>query len=311
MPLAAYAQQPAMPMVGFLFGLSARNLQIYMPPFIQGLKEAGYIDGQSVTIEARAADGQYDRLPGLVADLLERKAAAIYAAGGTEPAKVAKAATSTVPIVFGSAADPLKAGLVASLNRPGGNVTGISLIGSALEAKRLELLHQIVAGGAAIGALVNPNYPDANLQVQELEEAARVIGRPVDVVRASTDAQIDAAVAGLAEKGAGGLLVCQDVFFNSRRERLIGLAARHKLPAAYNQREYAELGGLVSYGTDFRDGYRQAGVYVGKILSGARPSDLPVLQPTKFELVINAKTARALALEIPPKLLFTADEVIE
>jgi putative ABC transport system substrate-binding protein len=275
------------------------------------LKEAGYVEGQNVSIEYRSAEGQYDRLPGLIADLIGRKVAVIFATGGTEPARQAKAATARIPIVFGSGADPVKAGLVASFNRPGGNVTGISMIGSALEAKRLELLHQIVAGNTVIGALVNPNYPDAEVQARELQDAARMIGRQIEILRASTDADLDAASAIFIEKKAGAFLVTQDVFFNSRREKLVALAARNKLPAIYNQREYAEIGGLMSYGTDFRDGYRQGGVYVGKILGGARPSDLPVLQPTKFELVINSKTAKALGLEIPSKLLFTADEVIE
>jgi putative tryptophan/tyrosine transport system substrate-binding protein len=310
-PLALHAQQAGMPVVGFLQGLSSRNTQLYAPLVRKGMQEAGYTEGQNVLIEYRSAEGQYDRLPGLIADLIARKVAVMFAAGGTEPAKQAMAATSAIPIVFASAADPLKAGLVASLNRPGGHVTGISLIGSALEAKRLELLHQIVPGRAMIGALLNPNYPDANLQMRELELAAGVVGRPIEIVRVSTDAEMDAAFAKLVEKQAGALLVTQDVFFNSRRERLIGLAARYRLPAIYNQREYAELGGLISYGADFRDSYRQGGVYIGKILSGARPADLPVLQPTKFELVINAKTAKALGLEIPSKFLFTADDVFE
>jgi putative ABC transport system substrate-binding protein len=310
-PFAARAQQPAIPVVGFLQGLSSSNMQLYAASLRQGLKEAGYVEGQNVAIEYRSAEGQYERLPGLIADLIGRKVAVIFASGGTEPAKQAKAATSTIPIVFTSGADPVKAGLVASFNRPGGNVTGVSLIGSALEAKRLELLHQIVPASVTIGALVNPKYPDAEMQARELQDAAAVIGRKIEILRVSTDAELDAAPSILVEKNAGAFLVTQDVFFNSRREKLVTLAARHKLPAIYNQREYAEIGGLMSYGTDFRDGYRQGGVYVGKILGGTRPADLPVLQPTKFELAINSKTAKALGLEIPPKLLFTADEVIE
>jgi putative ABC transport system substrate-binding protein len=310
-PCGLAAQQAGVPVVGFLHGLSANNVKWYGPFFREGLKETGYIDSQNVVVEYRAADGQNDRLPGLIADLLQRKAAVIFAAGGTVPARLTKAAAPDLPIVFASAADPLKAGLVASLNRPGGNVTGISMIGSTLEAKRLALLHELVPGDAVIGALINPKYPDADLQARELQTAAAVIKRKIEIVRASNDGEIDTGFATLVEKKAGAVLVSQDIFFNSRREKLVALAARHKLPGIYSQREYAERGGLASYGTDFRDGYRLGGTYVGKILGGTRPADLPVIQPTKFELVINGKTAKSLGLEIPSKLLFTADEVID
>jgi putative ABC transport system substrate-binding protein len=281
------------------------------PAVRQGLSETGYIEGQNVTVEYRLADGQYDRLPGLAADLVDRKVAVILAAGGSDPAKLAKAATTTIPIVFISAADPVKAGVVTNFSRPEANVTGVSLIGSALEAKRVELLEQLVPGVPLIGVLVNPKYPDAELQIREVQEAAGATKRQIDIVLASTESEIDTAFATLVQRGVGALVIVQDVFFNSRRELLVTLAARYKLPAIYNQREYAEIGGLISYGTQFADGYRQAGVYVGKILNGANPSDLPIMQPTKFEMMINIKTAKTLGLEIPPQLLARADEVIE
>jgi putative ABC transport system substrate-binding protein len=309
-PMAARAQQPV-PLVGFVHSLSANYIENFAPAFRHGLSEAGYVDGQSVSVVYRAADGQYDRLPGMVADLINQKVAVIVAAGGTEPAKVAKAATSTIPIVFVSAADPVKAGLIASLNRPGGNVTGVSLIGSTLEAKRLETLSQLVPGTAPIGVLLNPTYPDADLQRREAATAASAMKRDIVVATASTDNEIDAAIDGLAHAGAGALLVAQDVFFNSRRLQLTTLAAKHKLPAIYNQREYVEIGGLASYGTSFKDGYRQAGVLAGKILAGANPAEQPVTQPTEFDFVINLKTAQALGLTIPPLVLARADEVIE
>jgi putative ABC transport system substrate-binding protein len=309
-PLVARGQQ-SMPIVGFLSTLSSSYTARFAVPVREGLNESGYVEGQNLVIEYRSAEGQPDRLPGLVADLIGRKVAVILAAGGTEPARIAKAATTTIPIVFVSAADPVKAGIVTSFSHPEGNVTGVSLIGSALEAKRFELLQQLVPGVSLIGVLVNPKYPDADAQVHEVQDAAGVVKRQVEIVRASTEAEIEAAFTALAQRQAGALLVAQDVFFNSHRKLLVTLAARYKLPAIYNQREYAEIGGLISYGTHFADGYRQAGVYVGKILKGARPSDLPVLQPTRFELVINLKSAKAFGLEVPPQLLARADEVIE
>ncbi|MFI5014459.1 MAG: ABC transporter substrate-binding protein [Hyphomicrobiales bacterium] len=310
-PLRLNAQQPAMPVVGFLHSLSSSYIEHFAHAFRQGLNETGYSEGRNVAIEYRTTDGQPDRLPGLVAELIDRKVAVILAAGGSDPAKVAKAATTTIPIVFVSAADPIKAGLVASLGRPGGNVTGVSLLGSSLEAKRLELLHQLVPAAPSIGVLVNPKYPDADLQLRELQQAASVMKLQIHIVRASTDSDLETAFASVVQLGAGAVLIVQDVLFNSRRERLVALAASHKLPAIYNQREFAEVGGLASYGTDFANGYRQSGIYVGKILEGAKPADLPVVQPTKFELVINLKTAKVLGLDIPPMLLARADEVIE
>jgi putative ABC transport system substrate-binding protein len=311
-PLTARAQQPAMPVIGFLGSFSSGYAKrLVLPAVRQGLNETGYIEGQNVVIEYRSAEGHYDQLPGLAADLVGRKVAVILATGGSEPARAAKAATATIPIVFVSAADPVKAGIVASLNRPGGNVTGVSLLGSALEAKRLGLLYEIVPGAASIGVLVNPNYPDAELQLREQQEAARVIKRQINIVRASTESEIDTAIATVIQQGAGALLVAQDPFFGGRREQIVALAARYRLPAMYYQRDFAEIGGLVSYGTDFADGYRQAGIYVGKILKGTDPADLPVMQPTKFELVVNLKTAESLGLAIPESFLLRAEEVIE
>jgi putative ABC transport system substrate-binding protein len=309
-PLAAPAQQ-AMPVIGFLSSLSSSYINSRMPPFRQGLNELGYVEGQNVAIEYRLADGQYDRLPGLAADLIGRKVAVIVAAGGTDPAKAAKAATATIPIVFISAADAVTAGIVTSLNRPGGNVTGVNLLGSPLETKRLGLLNEIAPGAASIGVLVNPGFPGAELEVRELREAASAINRQINIVRASTEAEIDTAFTTLAQQQAGAVLVAQDTFFVSRRDQLLTLAARYKLPAIYGNREFAEAGGLVSYASDFVDGYRQTGIYVGKVLKGIKPADLPVIQPTKFELVINLKTAKALGLTMPHSLLVLADTVIE
>jgi putative tryptophan/tyrosine transport system substrate-binding protein len=310
-PAAARAQQPAMPVIGFLASLSSAYVAHFAPAFRRGLSETDYIDGQNVVIEFRAAEGKYDRLAGLAAELLDRKVAVIVAIGGSEPAKVAKAATATIPIVFVSAADPIRAGVVTSFNRPGGNITGVSLLGSALEAKRLELLHEMIPGASPIGVLLNPKYPDFEIELHDLQDAADVIKRKILVARASTETEIDAAFATVTQQGASALLVAQDPFFNSQREHLVAVATQFKLPVIYGQREHAEVGGLFSYGTSFAEGYHQAGVYVGKILKGAKPSDLPILQPTKYELVINLRTARTLGVAVPSSLLALADEVIE
>jgi putative ABC transport system substrate-binding protein len=310
-PLAARAQQSAMPVIGFLASFSSSLVAHFTPALRQGLSETGYIDGQNVVIEARSAEGQYDRLTSLAAELLDRKVAVIVATGGSEPVKVVQAATATIPIVFVSAADPVRAGVVTSFNRPGGNITGVSLLGSALEAKRLELLHQMIPGTSPIGILLNPKYPDFDLELHELQDAANVINRQVIVARASTQTEIDAAFTMITQQAAGALLIAQDAFFSTRRDHLVALAAQLKLPVIYYQREYVEAGGLFSYGPNFADGFRQAGVYVGKLLKGAKISDLPILQPTKYEFVINMRTAKTLGLAVPPSLLALADEVIE
>jgi putative ABC transport system substrate-binding protein len=247
----------------------------------------------------------------LAAELVARQVAVIVAGGGTTPAKAAKAATSTIPIVFISAADPVKAGIVDSLNRPGGNVTGVSLIGSALEAKKLGLLHEVAPGASTVAALINPNYADAQMQVDEVAAAAARVGVELVTLRAGNAAEIDTAFATLLERGAGALLVGEDVEFAALRRQIVALAARHAIPTIYFQKEFVAAGGLISYGPHFTDGYRQAGIYVSRILKGEKPAELPIVQPTKFEMVINLKTAKALGVEIPPMLLATADEVIE
>jgi putative tryptophan/tyrosine transport system substrate-binding protein len=309
--LGARAQQAAVPVVGFLTSLSPTYNERYAPAFLQGLSEAGYREHQNFVIEYRSADGQYNRLPGLVAELIGRKASLILAGGGSDPAKVARAATATIPIIFVSAADPIAAGIVTSLNRPGGNITGVSMLGSTLEAKRLGLLHEIIPGAAPIGVLVNPKYPDVDLQLRELQEAARLLKRQINIVRASSESEIDAAFVTVAQQGADALLVAQDPFFTTRREQLATLAVRHKLPGIYALREFPVAGGLMSYGASIDEAYRLAGVYAGRILKGEKPADLPVQQSTKFELVINLKAAKALGLNVSLQLQQRADEVIE
>jgi putative tryptophan/tyrosine transport system substrate-binding protein len=310
-PLSAHAQQP-MPVIGFLSSESEGQSAFRIEALRHGLSEAGYIESQNVTIEYRWADGHYDRLPSLAVELVRREVAIIAATGaGGLAAQAAKAATSTIPIVFTSAVDPVKEGLVASINRPGGNATGFSQFTSLLEAKRLQLLHELVPNAAAIGVLLNPANPAAQMQTADVETAARRIGRQVHVLTASSQGEFDAVFASLVRQGIGGLLVAADPSFTSRREQLIALAARYALPAIYEWREFVVDGGLMSYGTRFTDAYRQIGIYCGRILKGANPADLPVVQPTKFELVINLKTAKALGLTIPNAMQLLADEVIE
>jgi putative tryptophan/tyrosine transport system substrate-binding protein len=310
-PRAARAQPSAIPVVGFLHSAEISYIMQMASGFVQGLKETGYVEGESVAIEYRSANGQYDRLPALAEELVRRRVAVLLAAGGTEPAHAAMAATTTIPIVFVSATDPVAMGLVASLNRPGGNVTGVSLIGVALEAKRLELLHQLAPAAATLGALINPEYPGAEIQARGVHQAAASLGVKLVILNAVAKLDIDAAFATLARDDIRALLVAQDPFLVGQREKIAALAARSGIPVVYPLREAVAAGGLISYGADFVDGYRQAGTYVGRILKGAKPGDLPVLQPTKFALVINLKTAKALGLTIPPTLLATADEVIE
>jgi putative tryptophan/tyrosine transport system substrate-binding protein len=310
LPLAARAQQPT-PVVGFLHGASPGYLGQYLDVIRNGLNETGYVEGQNLAIEYRWAEGHYDRLASLAADLVDRKVAVILAMGGTDPARAAKAATSTIPIVFVSAADPVKTGLVASLNRPGGNVTGVSLVASALDEKKLSLLHELAPKAFVIAGLVNPNYPEAKDQEDEVRGAASRLGVRAIILTASTEDEIGAAFANAAQQGAGALLVGTDPFLNSRGGRIVERAARYSMPVIYPQREPVRGGGLISYGPDYSDGYRKGGIYAGKILKGMRPAELPVVQPTKFELVINLKTAKTLGLAVPPTLLATADEVIE
>jgi ABC-type uncharacterized transport system substrate-binding protein len=311
-PLAARAQQPAMPVIGVLLSRSAEAWDYQVNALRQGLAESGYIEGQNVAIEYRWAEGHYDRLPSLAAELVRRDVAVIVATGaGGLAARAAKAATSSIPIVFSSAVDPVKAGLVASINRPGGNATGFVQFAALLEAKRLQLLNELVPNGPAIGVLLNPTNPAAEIQTKDVHTAARSVGRQVHVVTASREGEFDAAVEGLVQQRVGGLLVAADPFFFSRREQLIALAARYALPSIYEWREFVDAGGLMSYGNRITDAYHQIGIYCGRILRGANPADLPVVQPTKFELVINLKTAKVLGLTVPNTMQLLADEVIE
>ena len=309
-PRIGLAQQ-AMPVIGFLSSRSPGESASDVAAFRQGLQETGYIDGENVAIEYRWAEGQYERLPALAGELVRRQVAVIFVAGSTAPALAAKAATTTIPIVFVAGGDPVRVGLVSSLSRPGGNVTGVTLIFSSLTPKLLDLLHQLVPGAAAIAALVNPNYPDVDLQLGELQDAGAAIKQRVHIVRAATERDIDAAFATLAQQRADALLVANDPFFVSRRDQMVPLAARYAIPAIYFAREFVAAGGLISYGPSISYAFRQGGIYAGRVLKGARPADLPVLQPTNFELVVNLKTAKALGITIPQSILYRADEVIE
>jgi len=311
-PLPLSAQQPGTAIVGFLSSGSAASLnKQWLAAFQRALKEAGYVDGQNVTIEYRAADDHYDQLPGLAADLVSRQVAVIVAAGGPVSALAAKKATQTIPIVFTTVSDPVKSGLVASINRPGGNVTGTAGLTSELDAKRLELLHQFKPDINFIGVLVNPNRPGVDAQLNDLQTAARAIGPQLLIQKAGTEEALDAAFEAFAQQRVGALLVTADPLFNFKRAHVIALAARNAIPAIYQWREFAADGGLMSYGPSITEAYYQTGVYAARILGGAKPADLPVTQPSRFELVINAKTARALGAEVPSSLLARADEVIE
>ncbi len=310
-PLAGRAQQPAMPVIGFLSAASAQGYAAPLAAFRLGLREEGYSEGQNVTIEYRWAEDQLDRLPTLAADLVRRRVAVIVVAGGTSTALAAKAATTTIPIVFAIGGDPVQAGLVASLGRPGANVTGVVQLSQVLITKRLELAHELVPKAAVIAFLLNPNNPNAEIRVRDVREAAHTIGQQLRILYAGSEQQFDTAFATLVQEGIGALVVQNDPLFTNGRERLVALATRHAVPATYEYREFVLAGGLLSYGASVADTYHHVAIYTGRILKGAKPGDLPVEQPSKFDLVINLKTAKALGLAIPPTLLARADEVIE
>jgi len=310
-PLAASAQQPAMPVIGALFAVSAAEWEDFMAGFRRGLSESGFVEGRNVAIEYRWADGHFEALPTMAADLVGRKAALIFT-GGTVGVRAAMAVTQTIPIVFTIGIDPVAAGFVPSLNRPGGNVTGVTLISSELAPKRLELLRELVTPATKIALLVNPNNP-ASLKQETtgVQEAARRVGKDIIVVGAGTENELENAFATAVQRGAAAFLVESDPIFVSARLKMAALALQHSIPIISNDRQIVAAGGLMSYGTSIVDMFRQAGTYVGRVLKGEKPADLPVLQPTKFELVINLKTAKALGLTVPPTLLVAADEVIE
>jgi len=310
-PLAARAQQPAMPVIGYLSARSPDDTAHLVAAFHRGLGEQGFVEGQNVTIEYRWALGQYDRLPAMVTELVRRPVTVLTATGGEPAALAAKAATSTIPIVFTVGGDPVKQGLVASYNRPGGNATGVSLLTSPLEPKRLGLLRELVPQATTIGVLLNPNLPQSGSQLSDVQEAARTINLQIRVLRASTDREIESAFETIATQRIRALAVTADPFFDTRREKLVALAARNAVPTMYHFREYVLAGGLVSYGIDASDGYRLVGVYTGRVLKGVKPEELPIMQATKFQLVINLKTAKALGIKISDNLLSLADEVVE
>ena len=309
-PLAARAQQATMPVIGFLHGASSGGYEPMATGFRQGLKETGYVDGQNVTIEFRWADGHYDQLPAMAADLVRRQVAVI-AAGGTPAAFAAKAATSTIPTVILVGVDPVQVGLVQSLNQPGGNVTGLAALTNQLEAKKLELLHELLPTATAVALLVNPTNALTQSETKDVQDAARLLGLHLHVLNASTESQIDAAFGALVELRAAALIVSVDSFLNNSRGQIVALAARHAVPAVYGFPDFVTAGGLMSYGTDLVDVYRQQGVYAGRILKGAKPADLPIQQVTKVALAINLKTAKTLGLTFPTTLLGRADEAIE
>jgi putative ABC transport system substrate-binding protein len=310
-PVTAHAQQPAMPVVGFLNALGENDRPHVMAAFRRGLGETGYVERRNVTIEYRFAENQHDRLPALAADLVSRKVNVIAATGGGAAVLAAMGATKNVPIVFTSGGDPVQEGYVASLNRPGGNVTGVSWFSTLVAGKGLGLLHELVPNAALIAVLTNPRLPESARIPTDAQDAARILGQQLLVLNASTASEIDAAFATMRQRRADALFVGGDPFFSSRRQQIVALTARDAIPAMYTNREFVEEGGLISYGNDTADGYRRAGVYVGRILNGASPADLPVDQATKFELVVNVKAAKAIGLAIPESFLARADEVIE
>jgi putative ABC transport system substrate-binding protein len=310
-PSAAHAQQAAMPVIGSLTGHSRISFAAYLSAFQRGLADMGFVEGRNLAIEYRFAEGRYDRMPEMAADLVRRPVAAMLVTGGGAQPVLTSRIVTTIPVVFVTGADPVRGGIVQSLNRPGGNVTGVYQFAAAMDAKRLGMLREIVPSARDIGVLVNPTYAEVETQLKEVGQAASTLGLAPHVLRASTEGEIDAAFAAIAAMRAGALLVCADPFFNSRRNQIVALAARHTIPAIYEQREFAEAGGLVSYGASIRQAYAQAGTYTGRILKGEKPADLPVAQTTKFELIINLVVAKAFHLDIPPHVLALADEVIE
>ena len=310
-PLAARAQQRAMPVIGFMSTLSPENISGPVAGFHDGLKEVGYIEGQNVAIEYRWAQGHYDRLPELAADLVRRKVAVIVASGGDPSPQIAKAATQTIPIVFGMFGDPVREGLVDSLSRPGGNAAGVTIFGPAAVTKRLQLLHDLVPNASVIAFLMNPNNPNSNIEMGAAQMAATSLGRQIVVFNASTESELEAAFARIGQQRIGALLGASDPFLFNRRDQIVSLAARHGIPAIYYLRDFAHAGGLMAYGNSLADMYRLVGVYVGRILKGEKPTDLPVVQSTKFEFVINLETAKALGIEVPNSIQLLADEVIE
>ena len=310
-PLAARAQQPAIPVIGFLQSGSPGATAHMVGAFHSGLKEAGYVEGQNVAIVYRYADGQYDRLPMLAAELVRSQVAVLAATGGDSAVLAARAATATIPIVFTIGSDPVALGYVASINRPGGNVTGVVLLSSSLGAKRIGLLRELVPNADAIGVLVNPTYPVAAAQLKEVQEAAASVGVRLIIANASAERDFEPAFALFVQQRSSALMISSDPFFNSRRDQIVALAARHALPAIYEWREFAEAGGLMSYGTSITEAYRLAGIYAGRVLKGDKPAELPVMQSSKFEFVINLKTAKALGLDVPLGMSAAADEVIE
>jgi putative tryptophan/tyrosine transport system substrate-binding protein len=310
-PLASRAQQQAIPVIGFMSSRSPEESAHLLESFRRGLREGGFAENENVVIEFRWANGDYGRLPALAAELVNRRVNVLTAVGGDPSALAAKGATSEIPIVFGVGGDPVQLGLVASLNRPGGNATGLSVLTNLMEPKRLGLLRDLAPGVTVIGALINPNFTAAVLQLEQIENAARAAGQRIIIARASGDEELEAAFALLLREGVGALLVAGDPYFDTRRDRIVAFAAQQRLPAIYHFRDYAVAGGLLSYGVSITDAYRQYGVYTAAILKGAKPADLPFLQPTKFELVINLKTAKALGITISDNMLSLADEVIE
>jgi len=310
-PLAARAQQAAVPVVGFLSGRSPGEAASAVDAFRQGLGEFGYIEGQNVTIEYRWAEGHYDRLPAMATELVARQVAAIAAVGGEPSGLAAKAVTTTIPIVCSLGGDAVKAGLVTQLNRPGGNITGVSILGAEMGPKRLELAHQLVPNASTLAVLINSKFPMGLAEAHDMQTAARSLGLQITVLDASNESEIETAFAVLAQKKIDGLVINTDPFLLGQRQQIVQLAARHNIPAVYFLREFVDAGGLMSYGPSVANSYRQVGIYVGRILKGENAGDLPVVQPTKFDLVINLRAASALGLEIPTNLLVRADEVIE